>query len=188
MKQRHQIPSWNGQGKNAQSFTDLERQRNKQRSENETSTLTGVDSPHLWCRRLDSVRKADEKRIHSAEIWDLSSDVTSQLDRTPKRRKYPHRASMICCRSQTRLLWTHNQRRRMRAGEVFDPGKVSRKRRRGRPRHTAVGLPNITKWMSENMERITRDTRDGAGWRRLVRCAVVVRLGRLTITPDGTAK
>ena len=30
---------------------------------------------------------------------------------------------------------------------------------------------NITKWMSESTERITRDTRDRAGWRRLVRFA-----------------
>ena len=37
------------QEKNARSCTDLERQMNKQRSENETSTLVGVDSSHIWC-------------------------------------------------------------------------------------------------------------------------------------------
>ena len=45
-------------------------------------------------------------------------------------------------------------------------GKVSRKRRRGRPKMSYSS--NITKWMSENMERITRETQDRAGWRRLV--------------------
>ena len=28
----------------------------------------------------------------------------------------------------------------------------------------------ITTWMSESMERITRESRDRTGWRRLVRC------------------
>ena len=82
----------------------------------------------------------------------------------------------------------------MRAGEVRDPGEVSRKRRRGRPKTSYSS--NITKWMNESMERITRDTRDRAEWRRLIRCAAraagedwcYVRHGRLIITPDGTVK
>ena len=49
-------------------YSDLERQRIKQRSENETSTLAGVDSSHLWRRRLNS-EKADEKRLESPEMW-----------------------------------------------------------------------------------------------------------------------
>ena len=48
-------------------------------------------------------------------------------------------------------------------------GKVSGKRRRGRP-ETAYSS-NSTKWMYESMERITRNTRDSTEWRRLVRCA-----------------
>ena len=36
------------------AYTDLERQRNKQRSANETSTLAGVDGSHIRRRRLDS--------------------------------------------------------------------------------------------------------------------------------------
>ena len=48
-KQRHHIPNWNGQENNARSCTDRKTQRNKQISENETSTLAGVDSSHLWC-------------------------------------------------------------------------------------------------------------------------------------------
>ena len=34
---------------NARSCTNLERQRNNQRSEYETSTLAGVESSHLCC-------------------------------------------------------------------------------------------------------------------------------------------
>ena len=48
-------------------------------------------------------------------------------------------------------------------------GKVSGRRRHGSPKTSLIS--NITKWMSESMERITRDTRDRPGWRRLVRCA-----------------
>ena len=48
-------------------------------------------------------------------------------------------------------------------------GKVSGKRRRGRPNTSYCS--DITKLMSESMERITRDALDRAGWRRLVRCA-----------------
>ena len=55
---------------------DLERQRNKQISENETSALAGVDSPHL-----DSGNIWWEKDPISRTV-DLSSDVKSQLDRT----------------------------------------------------------------------------------------------------------
>ena len=56
-------------------------------------------------------------------------------------------------------------------------GKVSGKRRRGRPKTSYSS--NITKWTSESTERITRETRDHAGWRRLVRCASWWRLGIL---------
>ena len=38
------IPIWNGQENNARSNTDLVRQKNEQRSENEISSLAGVDS------------------------------------------------------------------------------------------------------------------------------------------------
>ena len=48
-------------------------------------------------------------------------------------------------------------------------GKVSGKRRRGTPKTSYSS--NITKWMTESMERITRDARDRDEWRRLVRCA-----------------
>ena len=48
-------------------------------------------------------------------------------------------------------------------------GKVSGKRRRGRPKTSYSS--NITKWTSVSTERITRETRDRAGWRRLIRCA-----------------
>ena len=81
----------------------------------------------------------------------------------------------------------------MRAGEVCDPGEVSGTRDTDRETtapstyHQTIpgerdllildGSPKtsnssyITKWMSENNEGITRETRDRAGWRRLIRCA-----------------
>ena len=43
------------------------------------------------------------------------------------------------------------------------------KRRRGRPNMPYSS--NITHWMSESMEQITRDSSDRVGLRRLVRCA-----------------
>ena len=51
-------------------------------------------------------------------------------------------------------------------------GKVSGKRRRGRPKTSYSS--NITKWMTESMERITGESRDRAGWRRLIRCEAQV--------------
>ena len=48
-------------------------------------------------------------------------------------------------------------------------GKVSGKRRGGRPKTSYSS--NITKWTSVSTERITRERRDRAGWRRLIRCA-----------------
>ena len=58
-------------------------------------------------------------------------------------------------------------------------GKVSGKRRRGRPKTSYSS--NITKWISESMERITWDTRgivlDGEDW-------YDVRHGRLIIIPN----
>ena len=106
---------------------------------------------------------------------DPPSDVTSQLDRTDEiilTELNTIRQLLECVvgpTSQTLLLWTHNQRRRMRAGECMLQGKVDGKRRRGRP--NTLYSSNITKWMFENMERITTETRDRAGWRRLVLCA-----------------
>ena len=59
---------------------------------------------------------------------------------------------------------------------------MSGKRRRGRPK--TLYSSNITKWTSVSTERITRETRDRARWRGLIRCPH----GRLIITPDGTVK
>ena len=56
--------------------------------------------------------------------------------------------------------------------EQISSNKVSNvngKRRRGRAK-TAYSS-NITTWMSENMERITRDSRDHVECRTLVQCA-----------------
>ena len=56
-----------------------------------------------------------------------------------------------------------------RTGEGCGSGEVSGKQQRGSPK-TSHGS-YITKWTSESLEQITRDSRDRSGWRRLVRCA-----------------
>ena len=87
----------------------------------------------------------------------------------------------MCCTSQTLLLWTRNQRRWVRAGEVRDPGESEWEAKRWKTKYVMYSS-NITKWMSESMERITRDTWDcDEDWHD-------VRHGRLIITPDGTTK
>ena len=127
------------------SCTDLERLKLK---------LLGLRSM-VWRRRLDSA-KADEKMIESAELWIY------------------HR--------MLRVSWTEHRTVGLRRGHTIRgggcelvkcviQGKVSRKRRGGRPK--ASYSSNITEWMSESMERIMRETRDRAGWRRLVRCAAL---------------
>ena len=70
----------------------------------------------------------------------------------------------------------------MRAGEVYDPGESEWEAKAWKTEE----ISDITKCIPENMERITRETRDRAGWRRLLRCAA--RHGRLIITPEVTAK
>ena len=101
-----------------------------------------------------TLKKADEKRIESAEMW-----------------------------IYRRLLWVSWTEHRtdesillhQTASSVWDggcelvkcviQGKVNGKRRRGRQKTSYSS--NITKWM----KRITRDTCDRDEWRRLIRCA-----------------
>ena len=77
-----------------------------------------------------TLTKADEKRIQPAELWiyrrmlrvswtehRTDDSILTELGTTR------HAASRICCTSQTLLIWTHHQRRRVRAGEVCDPGE-----------------------------------------------------------------
>ena len=117
----------------------------------------------------------DGKRIQSAELWSY-------------RRMLPfswteHRTddSILTELGTTRQLLGFVVRRKLsffghtiRDGgcelvKCVIQGKVSGKRRRGRPKTSYSN--NITKWTSVSTERITRETRDRTGWRRLIRCA-----------------
>ena len=92
-------------------------------------------------------------------------------------------ASRNCCASQTLLLWTQNQRRLVRAGEVCDLGISEREATTWKTKTSYSS--SIARWMSNSVEQITRDSWDRAGWKK-IGCDVQHR--RLTITPDGTAK
>ena len=121
------------------------------------------------------MQKADEKRIESAELWIFRGTlrVSWTEHRTDK--------SILTELNTTRQLLGFVVRHKLsyfghtiRDGgcelvKCVIQGKVSGKRRRGIPKTSYSS--NITKWMNESMERITRDTRDRDEWRRLVRCA-----------------
>ena len=122
-----------------------------------------------------TLTKADEKRIQSAELW-----IYRRMLRVSWTE---HRTddSILTELGTTRQLLGFVVRRKLsffghtiRDGgcelvKCMIQGKVSGKRRRGRPKTSYSS--NITKWTSVGTERITRETRDRAGWRRLIRCA-----------------
>ena len=122
-----------------------------------------------------TLTKADEKRIQSAELW-----IYRRMLRVSWTE---HRTddSILTELGTTRQLLVFVVRRKLsffghtiREGgcelvKCVIQGKVSGKRRRGRPKTSYSS--NITKWTSVSTERITRETRDRAGWRRLIRCA-----------------
>ena len=122
-----------------------------------------------------TLKKADKKRIESAEMWIYRRmlRVSWTEHRTDE--------SILLELNTTRQLLGFVVRRKlsyfghtMRDGgcelvKCMIQGKVSGKRRRGRPKTSYSS--NITKWMTGSMERITRDTRDRAESRRLIRCA-----------------
>ena len=122
-----------------------------------------------------TLKKADEKRLESAEmcIYRRMLRVSWTEHRTDE--------SILLELNTTRQLLGFVVRRQlfyfghtMRDGgcelvKCVIQGKVSGKRRRGRPNTSSSS--NITKWINESMERITRDTRDRDEWRTLIRCA-----------------
>ena len=118
-------------------------------------------SSHLWRRMLDSDESRREKdRISITRML----RVIIQLLGTGVRHKFS-------------FFWPHNQRWRVRAGEVCDSREVNWKRRRGR--HKTSYCSNITKWMAKRNNYNYREiSLDGE-----YRC--YVRHGRLIITPDG---
>ena len=122
-----------------------------------------------------TLTKADEKRIQSAELW-----IYRRMLRVSWTE---HRTddSILTELGTTRQLLGFVVRRKLsffghtiRDGgcelvKCVIQGKVSGKRRRGRPKTSYSS--NITKGTSVSTERITRETRDRAGWRRLIRYA-----------------
>ena len=85
-----------------------------------------------------TLKKADEKRIESAEMWiyrrmlrvswtEHRTDESILLELNTTR----HLLGFFLYIAQTLLLWTHNERRRVRAGEVRDPGESEREASEG---------------------------------------------------------
>ena len=76
-----------------------------------------------------------------------------------------------------RMLWPHNQRRRVRViVKCVTQKEVHGKRRHGRQKSIMTRRSgNIAKWMGENVEGIMRDSYE-------------VQHGRLIVIPDGTAE
>ena len=122
-----------------------------------------------------TLKKADEKGIESAELWIYRrmlrvSWTEHRTDESILTELNTTRQLLVCVVRRKLSYFGHT----MRDGgcqlvKCVIQGKVSGKRRRGR-RKTSHNS-TITKWMSENIEQITRNTWDRAEWRRLVRCA-----------------
>ena len=122
-----------------------------------------------------TLTKADEKRTQSAELW-----IYRRMLRVSW---IEHRTdeSILTELGTTRQLLGFVVRRKLsffghaiRDGgcelvKCVIQGNVSGKRRCGRPKTSYSS--DITKWTYVSTERITRETRDRAGWRRLVQCA-----------------
>ena len=122
-----------------------------------------------------ALKKADEKRIESAEMC-----IYRRILRVSWTEHRIDESILIELITNTQLLgfvvrsklpyFGHT----MRDGgcelvKCVIQGKVSGKRRRGRPNKSYSR--NTTKWITESMERITRDTRDRDKWIILIRCA-----------------
>ena len=116
-----------------------------------------------------TLKKADEKRVESAEMWIYRRMLrVSWTEHRTDESILLELLGFVVRRKQSYFGHT------MRDGgcglvKCVIKGKVSGKRRRGRPKMSYSS--DITKWMNESMERITRDTRDRDEWRRLIRCA-----------------
>ena len=124
-----------------------------------------------------TLTKADEKRIQSAELWiyrrmlRVSWTEHSLEQATASSRSLAPQRQLLGFVVRRKLSFFGYTIRDCGCELVkcVIQGKVSGKRRRGRPKTSYRS--NITKWTSVSTERITRETRDRAGWRRLIRCA-----------------
>ena len=122
-----------------------------------------------------TLTKANQKRIESAELW-----IYRRMLRVSWTEHRTYESILRELHTKRQLLGFVLHRKLFFFGHTLRDGgcwlvkcviqgKVSGKRKRGRPKTSYSS--NITKWMSESMERITRETRDRDGWIRLVRCA-----------------
>ena len=107
-----------------------------------------------------TLRKDDEKRIESSELW-----IYRRMLRVSWTEHRTDEKVLIGFAARRKLSFFGHPIRddACELVKCVIQGKLSGKRRRGRPN---TSYSNITKLMSQSMERITRDTRDRAGWRR----------------------
>ena len=91
-----------------------------------------------------TLKKADVKRIESAEMW--------------------------IYRRMLRVSWTEHRTDESILLELNTTKQLLGFVVRRKLYYTQYSS-NSTKWMNESMELITRDTRDRDEWRRLIRCA-----------------
>ena len=115
-----------------------------------------------------TLKKADEKRIESAEKW-----IYRRMLRVSWTEHRTDESILTELNTTRQVLGFVVRRKLSYFGHTMRDGgcelvtcvikrKVSGKRRRGRPNTSYRS--NITKWINESMERITRDTRDRDEW------------------------
>ena len=170
--------------KNVRYGTDLERQRNKQRAEGWTVSMTKEcykepkDGLCLWRKNVRygtdlerqrnkqraegwtmSMTKADEKTIESAELWTMDQldwELRSKYFERAEHHQTPRGSTRSCCAAQALLIWPYNKRRRVRTIiKCVIQGEVHGKRQRGRRKSNMTPRNgNNAKWIGENVEEI----------------------------------
>ena len=184
--------------KNVRYGTDLERQRNKQRAEGWTVSMTKEcykepkDGLCLWRKNVRygtdlerqrnkqraegwtmSMTKADEKTIESAELWTMDQldwELRSKYFERAEHHQTPRGSTRSCCAAQALLIWPYNKRRRVRTIiKCVIQGEVHGKRQRGRRK--------------SNMTPCTQRQQRKMDWWKCGR-----NHGRLIVIPDGTAE
>ena len=99
------------------------------------SLVCRVYSSHLWHSMLDSDGSCSEKPPEKDRIrqtcgstvgcYELIGLVTEHTKVSLHSLTPPDSCYMNCCAPQALLLWPHNQRWRVRAGEVCDSGETN---------------------------------------------------------------
>ena len=132
-----------------------------------------MDSSHLWRRRLDSdeMRKGSNRQNCGSIVgcYESAGPNTEQTKVSSQSLTPPDSIYDLLNDENSPSLDTPSETDGgCELVKCVIEGKVSGNRRRGRPKTSYSS--NITKWTSVSTERITRETRDRAGWRRSVRC------------------